>query len=111
MRLAPFGRVTDTTAMEGETLFEEFLINCIRNYPSLWTVNSKKHHDIEAANNIWNEIAQVVGKDAETCKSRWRSLRDTYRRKMEKLPSGSGRSNSRKWMWLGLLGSVHDVMM
>ncbi len=100
---------------EGSTMsdFEENLINCVQNYPHLWTVSSKQYKDLRRNDNSWNEIAETLGADAEKCKARWRSLRDTYRKQLtnaELQKSGAAGGLKRKWQWMEQLSFLRDEM-
>ena len=51
--------------------------------PSLYDISSQDYKNMPLNNNIWNSIAEKMGKenyDGQTWKKLWKSKRDTYQR-------------------------------
>ena len=95
---------------ENEKKFEELLISCVREYQHLWTISSLKHRDLQRVDNSWAEIAETLNESVEKCKTRWRSLRDTYKKNLseESKPSGTARGKKRSWQWMGAMGFLRN---
>lgn len=85
--------------------FEEILINEIRSYEHLWKVVSTKHKDLQRCENSWEEISRKLKQEKETCKSKWKYLRDTFIRKKKEYASKSGskRNLHKKWEYFDSL--------
>lgn len=85
-----------------DDLFEELLIEQVRNYNNLWKVKSNKFKDVERSNNSWLSITDHLKRlefncTAEGCKAKFKYLKDTYcRRKKEFEKKRSGDAGSSK---------------
>lgn len=101
---------------ENEDTYEECLIDLVREYENLWKVTSTKYKDLQRMQNSWEEIAEkVVGmgfaKSAEDCKTKWRYLRDTFKKKKVEygsgMKSGAAASKRRKWKFFDALNFLN----
>ncbi|XP_037728705.1 uncharacterized protein LOC119557675 isoform X2 [Drosophila subpulchrella] len=71
------------------------LIQAVEERPVLWDLVHKEHFDAVFMKRTWEEIALVMGKDYNSCKLAWKSLRDSlkYHNKVRKQKSGSARGD------------------
>ncbi|KAL0812087.1 hypothetical protein ABMA28_009471 [Loxostege sticticalis] len=74
---------------------EELLIELVRQYPELFNPFDKKYHDELRRNNIWCEIGNMMKENPDTCKARWKRIRDNFRRaktlRKSKISKGGGK--------------------
>ncbi|XP_065361833.1 uncharacterized protein LOC135955410 [Calliphora vicina] len=61
------------------------LIAEIRKRPAIWDIQSNEHRFSINLKNTWKELALAMGEDVENCKSKWKSLRLSYRKEAKKL--------------------------
>ncbi len=80
--------------------FNEDLIEAIKQYPNLWEKGTSEYRDSEMSKNSWDAVSAIVGKSIDECKTRWRTLRDSYRKvSKEYIPSGSGRRKRKSFAY------------
>ncbi|XP_059182342.1 zinc finger and SCAN domain-containing protein 12-like [Centropristis striata] len=65
--------------------FEDQLCEEIRRHPHLYDSSLEQHRDSRVVLNSWREIAQTLGKDENSCRLKWKYLRDRYVRAKRKL--------------------------
>ncbi|KAG7484952.1 hypothetical protein MATL_G00055570 [Megalops atlanticus] len=65
--------------------FEEKLMEEVRRCRYLYDAKMRLHSDREAVANAWQEIAKTLSSDTESCKRRWKQLRDRYVRARKKV--------------------------
>ncbi len=70
--------------------FNDNLIQAIQQYPNLWDKGSADYHDSDMNRNSWESISTTVEKNVDECKTRWRTLRDEFRKNNKVPKSGSG---------------------
>ena len=58
--------------------FEEQLVENVRNYKHLYDTSMALHSAKHASENSWREIATILATDADTCKKKWKQIRDRY---------------------------------
>ncbi|XP_063235276.1 transcription factor Adf-1-like [Bacillus rossius redtenbacheri] len=68
---------------------DEKLIDLVREHRVLYDLHHCKYKDSIVRENVWKEIAASLNKGAEDCKTRWRTIRDSYRKSNKKLKTGS----------------------
>nr|CAD7431393.1 unnamed protein product [Timema monikensis] len=69
---------------------DEKLIDLVKSHPILYQLSDKNYKDNFMKENIWIEIAGRLGKAVPECKTRWRTIRDSYRKiKNKKKQKGS----------------------
>ena len=68
------------------------MLDFIRENPMLWNVKMTDYRNKDKKNKIWNDQAELVGRNSENLKGWFRSLRDTHTR-LDKKKSGDGASN------------------
>nr|CAD7404325.1 unnamed protein product [Timema cristinae] len=59
---------------------DEKLIDLVKSHPILYQLSDKNYKDNFMKENIWIEIAGRLGKAVPECKTRWRTIRDSYRK-------------------------------
>lgn len=65
-------------------LNEEHLIDAVREHRCLWNITTKAYKDQRARENSWSNISRELGFPADVCAKRWKSLRHTFVRELEK---------------------------
>nr|CAD7269272.1 unnamed protein product [Timema shepardi] len=69
---------------------DEKLIDLVKSHPILYQLSDKSYKDNFMKENVWIEIAASLGKAVPECKTRWRTIRDSYRKiKNKKKQKGS----------------------
>ncbi|XP_077301017.1 uncharacterized protein LOC143921549 isoform X1 [Arctopsyche grandis] len=56
------------------------LINLVKTNPDLYINSNKKYNSYLTRERIWQEIALSLNKTVPECKTRWRTIRDSYRK-------------------------------
>ncbi|XP_064213502.1 uncharacterized protein LOC107398389 [Tribolium castaneum] len=76
-------------------------------YYNAWT--SIKNQNVRA--NTWEEISQVVSKNVEECKKRWKNLKDVYwkKKKEGKHRTGEAAKRTTKWEHMDALAFLDKV--
>ncbi|XP_017470929.1 PREDICTED: uncharacterized protein LOC108362460 [Rhagoletis zephyria] len=89
----------------------EILIEEIRKHEWLYDLSSNEYKNVFKKAVIWEEIGKSVCLPGDSCKTRWRGLRDTYKRRKRtsQLSSGSGApSPTKKWKYLQTLSFLDN---
>ncbi|XP_054084500.1 uncharacterized protein LOC128921319 [Zeugodacus cucurbitae] len=69
----------------------EMLISEVQSYPVLWQDSHKDFKNKNITDNIWKKLGEICGCSGEAAKGKWKNLRDTYRRNLQKSqPAKSG---------------------
>nr|CAD7459043.1 unnamed protein product [Timema tahoe] len=69
---------------------DERLIELVKSHPILYQLSDRNYKDNFMKENVWIEIAGRLGKAVPECKTRWRTIRDSYRKiKNKKKQKGS----------------------
>ncbi|KAH7933037.1 hypothetical protein HPB49_007165 [Dermacentor silvarum] len=101
--------------------FNEQLIAEVEKRPILWNTRLEKYRDSDLRNRLWDEIAQLLKEmkpnvRADEAQTRWRSLRDTFRKKKKEKKdatrSGSASQDGTKkeWPYYSSMSFLHDTM-
>ncbi|GIY04454.1 hypothetical protein CDAR_5591 [Caerostris darwini] len=79
--------------------FDEILINVVQKYPHLYDLSNADHKNKFMRENAWQQIGFAMERNAESCKDRFKYLRDRYRKKKKlmNLPSGSQSRTKKPW--------------
>ncbi|XP_033329196.1 uncharacterized protein LOC117221943 [Megalopta genalis] len=64
----------------------EKLILTVFSHHNLWDTSSKNYHNRDISRQTWKKISKEMGLNVEAVKTRWRGLRDTFRRELKKIP-------------------------
>ncbi|XP_060861708.1 uncharacterized protein LOC132938721 [Metopolophium dirhodum] len=75
---------------------DEKLIEVVRNYPVIYKLSDKNYKDNCIKDNVWKEISQSIGKNVNDCKTRWRTIRDSYKKNLKKRRLGTGSAATTK---------------
>ncbi|XP_022160664.1 uncharacterized protein LOC111026827 [Myzus persicae] len=85
----------------------EMLIEEIRKFPVLYDQTSEKYRNSEYKDRIWNNISTTLAVKGgiEECKKKWSSVRDQFRRTLQKRKTASGQAavNNRKYKYEDIL--------
>nr|CAD7590668.1 unnamed protein product [Timema genevievae] len=69
---------------------DERLIELVKSHPILYQLSDRNYKDNFMKETVWIEIAGRLGKAVPECKTRWRTIRDSYRKiKNKKKQKGS----------------------
>ncbi|XP_075328922.1 uncharacterized protein LOC142387995 isoform X3 [Odontesthes bonariensis] len=80
--------------------YNEGLIAEVEQHTILYDTTHPFYKDNARKERTWHLIAGVVGVDADTCKTKWKGLRDTFVRTQKKpLPSGSAGGTHKQWQY------------
>ncbi|XP_069556070.1 transcription factor Adf-1-like [Brachyistius frenatus] len=72
-----------------EDCFEERLCEEIRRHPHLYDSSLREHRDTLLILKTWRAISRALGRDENTCRYKWKYMRDKYvkaKRKMKEKP-------------------------
>ncbi|KAK5647969.1 hypothetical protein RI129_002861 [Pyrocoelia pectoralis] len=80
---------------------DEALIEIVRRYEVLYNRKHTFYHDNRQKENAWEEISREIHCSVATCKKRWNSLRDNYRKSLRKRQHQSGDESKpiKKWKY------------
>ncbi|RZF41331.1 hypothetical protein LSTR_LSTR000045 [Laodelphax striatellus] len=93
---------------------ELHLVTIVQSYPCLYDQSHPNYKDAFLRDSLWREIAlKFDGKTDDDCKKRWRTIRDTYRRRHKKTGQQNQENGSKKRLWhlasyLGFLENCND---
>ncbi|XP_029941112.1 uncharacterized protein LOC115383163 isoform X6 [Salarias fasciatus] len=83
---------------------KEKLIVAVTAHPELYDVNCPLYKDRKKKEQAWMNISQNIGMSIERCRTKWKSLRDTYARERKKIPRcGAAARTGKRWKHLGVL--------
>jgi len=79
--------------------FDELLMNEVRKYSFLWNKDEKYYKDWRYKDGTWETIAKNLNSTSQTCKAKWKNLRDTFVKQYNGSHLGSGYAapNELKW--------------
>ncbi|PNF31667.1 hypothetical protein B7P43_G15686 [Cryptotermes secundus] len=83
-----------------ETL-AELIIREVKRRRILWDIKHNTYHNRKLVDRAWSEIAENVGETKETVKTKWKNLRDTFRKELKKAPrscSGDGEEHAPRYL-------------
>ncbi|XP_011604827.1 uncharacterized protein isoform X2 [Takifugu rubripes] len=63
---------------------EEKLITEVKNHSMIYDNSHRFYKDNYKKEKAWKDIAEAMGVDADTCKAKWRTLRDSFQRRTGK---------------------------
>ncbi|KAJ8399541.1 hypothetical protein AAFF_G00409520, partial [Aldrovandia affinis] len=93
---------------------EEKLITAICGTPILYNVSLQEYRDKNKINDAWTAVAAVVCFPVDVCRKKWKSLRTTYRREMNKEKtkkrSGAGAVVQRPWRYTEVMSFLHPFI-
>ncbi|XP_046685939.1 transcription factor Adf-1-like [Homalodisca vitripennis] len=78
---------------------DEALIVCVQDYPNIYDLSHPKYHDKNVKLNCWKEIGERFNQPGDNCKSRWKSLRECYRKASLKRETKSGQAAKKLIPW------------
>ncbi|CAH1403949.1 unnamed protein product [Nezara viridula] len=90
---------------------DDLLVDLVNHYRVLYDQKHQDFRNVRAKNSAWRKIAEALKKDSNSCKRRWKDIRDNYWKivRREKLPVGSAAPrSSRKWPLLKKLTFLGD---
>ncbi|XP_072400457.1 uncharacterized protein [Diabrotica undecimpunctata] len=64
----------------------EKLIACVQENKCLWNMREKHYHNRDVCRQSWEKVASQLDTSSETAKTKWRGLRDTFRKELSKYP-------------------------
>ncbi|KAM8865086.1 uncharacterized protein ACB058_006451 isoform 2-T2 [Synchiropus picturatus] len=76
------------------------LIDAVYAFPILYDTSCPFYHDRQKKDLAWRKVSEIVNISAETCRKKWKSLRDIYlreKRKETERRSGSAPATGSKW--------------
>ncbi|XP_011212319.2 uncharacterized protein LOC105232356 [Bactrocera dorsalis] len=84
------------------------MIEMVKANPCLYDKRYDDYKDFKHKERVWKEIAKQVNLSVSACRTKWKNLRDKYRRKKlsEDQPSGSGNT----WMYMESLEFLSDIL-
>ncbi|XP_041978024.1 uncharacterized protein LOC121732267 [Aricia agestis] len=62
------------------------LINCVKERRYLWDVEDSSHKEVRMLAKGWTEIAKEMKMPLHIARSKWKNLKDIYRRQLRKYP-------------------------
>lgn len=65
------------------------LISLVHLRRTLWDQGDSRHHNRYVLDKLWGEVAQELSCSSDTVRTRWKSLRDGFRKELKKVPKGS----------------------
>ncbi|XP_069688245.1 uncharacterized protein [Periplaneta americana] len=95
----------------------EILISEVQARPSLWNDNDKNFKNIAVTRREWSEVGSQVNVSGDEAKTKWKNLKDTFRKLLTKppqVPSGTGESfpdrDKPKWKHYEFMLFIKDVL-
>ncbi|GFR23338.1 MADF domain-containing protein [Trichonephila clavata] len=92
--------------------YDEKLIMEVRKHSHLYDLWDRRHKNKVVRANTWRKIGLTLGIPGDLCKTRFKVLRDRYRK--EKLgrivPSKSGNKSQKQWRYLNILSFLDPYM-
>ncbi|XP_054281235.1 uncharacterized protein LOC128998904 [Macrosteles quadrilineatus] len=86
---------------------DEKLVNAISQHPNIYDVLHPQYKNKEDKVGVWAMVSEEVGRSVADCKSRWRNIRNNYRRRIRKqVGTGSvtcARKRVKTWLLEGKL--------
>ncbi|KAM9364358.1 uncharacterized protein KZ484_010614 [Pholidichthys leucotaenia] len=83
------------------------LITTVSRYPLLYDQSAPLYRDIVKRKEAWKAVSAIVGLSEEICRTRWRNLRDQFKKEKNKendrRRSRSGTSSHRTWRYLAIM--------
>ncbi|XP_055842633.1 uncharacterized protein LOC129909584 [Episyrphus balteatus] len=90
----------------------ERLISLVHERKALWDLKEKSYHNRNVSRKNWEQIGIEMNQNVETVKMKWRGLRDTFRKELQKLSqrkSGpAGTSKQSTWPYLKSMMFLKD---
>ncbi|CAB3252896.1 unnamed protein product [Arctia plantaginis] len=85
--------------MEAEDI--EIFLNSIRNYPELYAVGHADYKNAYKKEVAWRKVQEKIGINVKTMKTKWRNLRDTYKKYKQSQQTSSGQAAKKlaNWQW------------
>ncbi|KAF6216077.1 hypothetical protein GE061_000415 [Apolygus lucorum] len=75
------GRKKPRRPTEHKKMPEEALVLAVEAYPNLYDLSHPSYHDNLVKENSWEEIAEQLHQPVDVCRSKWKSLRESYKNK------------------------------
>ncbi|XP_045491849.1 uncharacterized protein LOC123691482 [Colias croceus] len=69
---------------------DEALINLVSQHAILYDLSETGYKKQPKKDKIWGEIGRILNKSGDSCKKRWKNIKDTYFRQKRKNKSGTG---------------------
>ncbi|CAG7716189.1 unnamed protein product [Allacma fusca] len=98
-----------------EDIWEERLIEAVYLRSCLYDLKDPDYSRIKKKNQAWKDVAGEVLKPEGICRTRWRSLRDTFKKKDVEMRSGKsgkgledGESSACSWKWFSRLSFLRE---
>ncbi|XP_076253888.1 uncharacterized protein LOC143192416 [Rhynchophorus ferrugineus] len=76
------------------------LIACVQSRNALWDQRSKEYHDRLLIKKLWVEVGQEMSTTVEAVKTKWRTMRDNFRKELIKMQGRSGTDVAKKPKWI-----------
>lgn len=67
---------------------DEQLIDLVRMHPALYQSSHISYKENAVKESVWDEIALSLDRTVSECKTRWRTIRDSYRKTQKRLQMG-----------------------
>ncbi|XP_062140837.1 uncharacterized protein LOC133849029 [Drosophila sulfurigaster albostrigata] len=92
----------------------ESLISAVQSRTVLWNDIHKEYKNRNTTDKEWNEVGVICNCTGAAAKAKWKNLKDTYRRTLQKLPrlpSGSeAQTFNVKWPYLELMSFLKKTV-
>ncbi|XP_013887091.1 transcription factor Adf-1 [Austrofundulus limnaeus] len=99
--------------MQSQQAMEDKLIVAVCNTPIIYDRSSVLYRDRNKKELAWRRVSEEVGASVEDCRRRWKTLRDTYAKvvqKVNKRRSGSAASNGEKWKYMAVMSFLQPFL-
>nr|XP_014288091.2 uncharacterized protein LOC106688235 [Halyomorpha halys] len=83
---------------------DEALVTAVGQFPALYDLRHEDYKNRKVRTDLWDNIALSLGRDVETCKKRWRDIKDNYYKIKRKQKMGNC-----KWPLVGKLAFLDSV--
>uniref|UniRef100_A0A9J7YAR1 MADF domain-containing protein n=1 Tax=Cyprinus carpio carpio TaxID=630221 RepID=A0A9J7YAR1_CYPCA len=83
--------------------FHKRLVLSVSSHPELYDTSLYFYRDRNKKDLAWKSVGEEIGQPEDVCRKKWKSLRDTYLKEMEKR-SGSAAGSVKKWKYSQILG-------
>ncbi|XP_011190893.1 uncharacterized protein LOC105217540 [Zeugodacus cucurbitae] len=87
----------------------ELLISCVQSRPLLWQDRLPNFKNKNITDMLWSEVGKICGCAGETAKTKWKNLKDSYRKILQKILTGS-KPMKISWPYFEMMSFIKDTM-
>ncbi|XP_055913651.1 uncharacterized protein LOC129947208 [Eupeodes corollae] len=93
----------------------ELLISCVQSRTDLWQDRNANFKNKNITDKLWKEVGEICGLSGVDAKNKWKNVKDTYRKNLQKIPrplSGSEATSIKiKWPFFESMAFIKDTIV